>query len=147
MYTAGKLIYFDPFYFKNGSASKPKYFLVLKVVDDKVVLASLPSSKEYIPRQIQVEHGCIEIPEGCISCYVFKANVSITVDGWSFELDTFLYGQWIDDFEIEQLNDQYPVENIDYKIVGELTPEELQNVIKCFSSSASVKRKFKRMLS
>jgi hypothetical protein len=147
MYAAGNLIYFDPFYFKDGSPSKPKYFLVLKVINDRAILASLPSSVDHLPRNIDIKHGCIEIPEGCINCYVFKANVSITTNNWSFGLDTFLYGQWIDDFSIELLNDLYPVEEIDYHIVGELDDHELQNVIKCFSSSASVKQKYKRMLS
>lgn len=146
MYIAGNLIYFDPFYFKDGSTSKPKYFLVLKVYNDNAILASLPSSVDHLPRNIPINHGCIEIPEGCINCYVFKAKSSITKNNWSFDLDTFLYGQWIDDFSIELLNDIYPVEEIDYKIIGELTDQELQNVINCFSTSSSVKRKFKRLL-
>ena len=146
MYSAGNLIYFDPFYFKDGSPSKPKYFLVLKVIDETAILASLPSSVDHLPRNIRVEHGCIEIPEGCINCYVFKSNVYITTNGWSFEFDTFLYGQWIDDYAIELLNDIYPVEEIDYQIIGRLTNDELRKVVNCFSSSASVKRKFKRRL-
>jgi hypothetical protein len=147
MYVAGNLIYFDPFYFKDGAASKPKYFLVLKVIDDTAILASLPSSVDHLPRNIEIKHGCIEIPEGCINCYVFKANSVITKNNWSFQLDTFLYGQWIDDFSVELLNDIYPVEEIDYEIIGELTDAELKNVIDCFKSSASVKRKYKKMLS
>lgn len=146
MYTAGNLIYFDPFYFQDGSASKPKYFLVLKVIDDKALLASLPSSVDHLPRNIDIKHGCIEIPEGCINCYVFKANSSISKNNWSFEFDTFLYGQWIDDFSIELLYDIYPVEEIDYKIIGQLTDNELENVIACFANSASVKRKYRKLL-
>jgi hypothetical protein len=147
MYTAGNLIYFDPFYFKDGSASKRKYFLVLKVIDDNAVLASLPSSVDHLPRNINTVHGCLEIPEGCINCYIFKANTLITKNGWSFELDTFLYGNWIDDFSIKLLDYIYPVEEIDYKVIGELTDRELKNVIACFANSASVKRKYRRMLS
>jgi hypothetical protein len=147
VYSAGKLIYFDPFYFKDGSTSKPKYFLVLKVVDSLVILVSLPSSVDHLPRMIDIDHGCIEIPEGCINCYVFKANVAITVHGWGFPLDTFLYGQWIDEYEIELLMDIYPLEGVDYKIIGELTPHELTDVIDCFSKSAAVKRKYRRLLS
>jgi hypothetical protein len=30
MFDEGTIIYFDPFYFKNGNAAKPKYFVVLK---------------------------------------------------------------------------------------------------------------------
>ncbi|MGN6398733.1 MAG: hypothetical protein ACTHMI_24410 [Mucilaginibacter sp.] len=146
MYTAGNLIYFDPFYFKDGSPSKSKYFLVLKVIDDKAILATLPSSVDHLPRTITINHGCLEIPEGCINCYIFKSNVMITKNGWAFQFDTFLYGQWIDDYSVELLNDIYPVEEIDYHVIGELTDTELKNVIECFKNSASVKRKYKRML-
>ncbi|HXD94016.1 MAG TPA: hypothetical protein VNX01_12445 [Bacteroidia bacterium] len=147
MYTPGNLIYFDPFYFKDGSESKPKYFLVLKVIGDSAILASLPSSVDHLPRNLQINHGCIEIPEGNINCYVFKSNLPITKNDWSFKFDTFLYGQWIDDFSISLLQDIYPVEEIDYKIIGELTDLELKSVIDCFAKSATVKRKYKRMLS
>ena len=147
MYTAGNLIYFNPFYFKDGAPSKPKYFLVLKVVDNTAVLASLPSSVDHLPRNIDIQHGCIEIPSGNINCYVFKSNSTITKTGWSFQFDTFLYGQWIDDFNISLLNDIYPVEEIDYEIIGELTETELSAVVDCFARSASVKRKYKKMLS
>jgi len=146
MYTPGNLIYFNPFYFKDGAASKSKYFLVLKVIDNQAVLATLPSSVDHLPRNLTINHGCIEIPEGCINCYIFKSNVNITKNNWAFQLDTFLYGQWIDDYDIELLKDIYPVEAIDYQIIGELTDTELQNVIKCFKNSASVKRKYKRLL-
>jgi len=146
MYTPGKIIFFDPFYFKNGAQSKPKYFLVLAKVGTTAVLASLPSSKDYVPRTIAVEHGCIEVPEGCVNCYVFKAGIKITDCGFSFPMDTFLYGQYLDDFEISLLESNYPLVGIDYDVVGELTAEELAAVIKCFGMSATVKRKYKKIL-
>ncbi len=146
MYSPGNIIYFDPFYFKDGSTSKPKYFLVLKIIGDDALLASLPSSISHLPRGIDTVHGCIEIPEGCINCYVFKANTVITKNNWSFPLDTFLYGQWIDDYSIEMLRDIYPIADIDYQIIGQLTNHERTQLISCFSNSASVKRKYKRIL-
>lgn len=42
MFTPGNILYFTPFYFKNGAPSKNKYFIVLKDVDGQLVLASLP---------------------------------------------------------------------------------------------------------
>jgi hypothetical protein len=146
LYTPGKLIFFDPFYFKEGG-SKPKYFLVIKVFDDNVVLASLPSSKVHLPATQTINHGCLEIPDMGINCYIFEANHPVTKDGWSFNLDTFLYGMWLDDFNIEVLKSNHSIEGVDYEIIGELNNEELQNVIKCFKNSASVKRKYKRLLS
>ena len=40
----GAILYFDPFIFPDGGSPKPKYFLVLKHVDDTLLLASLPTS-------------------------------------------------------------------------------------------------------
>jgi hypothetical protein len=146
MFIPGNIIYFDPFYFKDGSACKPKYFLVIKVIGNNAVLASLPSSIDHLPRHIDSNHGCIEVPEGNINCYVFKSGKVIAKNNWAFPKDTFLYGQWLDDYEIDLLNDIYPVAGIDYSIMGQLTDEELSKVIECFISSASVRRKFKKIL-
>ena len=146
MYTPGKLIFFDPFFFKDGSASKPKYFLVLKVFNESVILASLPSSQSHLPINQKIEHGCLEISESGINCYVFEANRPITKNGWSFKFDTFLHGLWLDDFNIAELKANYSIEGVDYQIVGELTDEELNSVINCFKNSSSVKRKYKRIL-
>lgn len=147
MYTPGKIIYFDPFYFKNGGSSKPKYFLVLKSIDQSAILASLPTSKHHLPSNLPINHGCISMPSSCINCYIFKSQVEITKCGWSFELDTYLYGQWLDEYSLEILNDIYQVEGIEYNIIGELKEDELQKVIYCFSNSNVVKRKFKKILS
>ena len=145
MYTPGKLIYFDPFYFKNGG-SDPKFFLVLKIIDNNAILATLPSSKVHLPAAQKIEHGCLDIPEGGINCYIFEAHQPITKCGWSFELHTFLYGMWLDDFSIETLQATHSIEGVDYEIIGELKDEELQAVIQCFRNSATVKRKYKRLL-
>jgi hypothetical protein len=146
LYTPGKIIFFDPFFFKNGG-SKPKFFLVLKVVDGNAILASLPSSVSHLPLAQNIEHGCLEIPEACISCYIFEANRPITKTGWSFNKNTFLHGLWLDDFNVDDLMSRYSIENVEYEIIGELTDEELANVIKCFANSSSVKRMYKRILS
>ncbi len=146
MYFPGNIIYFDPFYFKDGSVSKPKYFLVIKIVGHNALLARLPSSKVHLPNHLDINHGCIEVPSGNINCYVFKANYVITTNNWAFPMDTFLYGQWLDEYNIAILKDIYPVEGIDYQVIGQLTIEELTQLINCFTQSASVKRKFKRLL-
>lgn len=147
MYIPGNIIYFDPFYFKDGSVSKPKYFLVIKIVGSNALLASLPSSKVHLPSHLEINHGCIEVPSGNINCYVFKANNVITTNHWAFPMDTFIYGQWLDEYDINLLEDIYPVKDIDYKIIGQLTNQEMNQLIHCFTQSASVKRKFKRLLS
>jgi predicted RNA-binding protein len=40
------------------------------------------------------------------------------------------------------LENIYPIENIDFEIIGTLTEEELAAVTTCFASSASVKQKY-----
>lgn len=145
MYAPGKIIFFDPFHFKNGG-SKPKFFLVLKIIGDNAILASLPSSQPHLPAAQVIQHGCLEIPESCINCYIFEANRAITKNGWSFPKNTFLHGLWLDDFSITDLMARYVIENVDYEVIGELTDEELQNVLHCFANSASVKRKYKKLL-
>lgn len=60
MFSERDIIYFDPFYFKNGNTAKPKYFVVLKNIDNKKLIASLPTRTASIPRDMYVEDGCIE---------------------------------------------------------------------------------------
>ena len=146
MYTPGTLIYFDPFHFENGNESKPKYFLVLKNIDENSILASLPSSKNHLPAGHEMIHGCLEMPESCINCYIFKANKPITKTGWSFAFDTMLYGNWIDDFNIEKLKATYSIKGVDYEIIGELIDAELEKIIHCFANSSTVKRRYKKIL-
>lgn len=147
MYTPGKLIYFNPFYFKNGDPERRKYFLVLKLIDSKVVIASLPSSKIYLPSTVPFNHGCLEMPDSGINCYLFEANKVITKNGWSFDLNTILYGTHLDDYEISTLTQTYVIEGVDYEIVGELTDAELKKIIDCFTNSSLVKRKYRKLLS
>lgn len=143
----GDILYFDPFYFKNGNASKPKYFIVLKSLGEKSLLASLPSSLNFCPADIANKDGCIEVPEACFNCFVFKGKSPVTTSGWCFPMDTYLYGQQIDEYEIAILKDIYPVEGLDYRIIGTLKSLLFQDMKKCFINSANVKRKFRKLLS
>ena len=144
----GNILYFDPFYFKNKNAPKPKYFIVLKVINGISILASLPSSLNFLPSDNpNIRHGCVEIPEACFNCYIFEANRPIATNNWSFPLDTYVYGQQIDEYEIAILKDIYPVKGLDYKVIGTLTNIEFKALKSCFVNSANVKRKFKKVLS
>lgn len=145
MYTPGKIIYFNPFYFKNGSEAKPKYLLVLKNLDNTSIIASHPSSKCHLPWPDNCKHGCLESQEGCYGCYMIERNRPITPSGWSFCRDTFLYGNWIEEYQIEMLKDVYRKPS-DYKVIGELNQKELKKVVCCFSNSANVKKRFQRLL-
>lgn len=146
MYKEGTLLFFDPFYFKNGNPASKKFFLVVKVIDNAAILACLPTSKIYIPNNIQISHGCLDDINICINCYVFTAKKPITKCGWSFELDTLLHGTQLDDFNLEDLREKHPINGVDYEVIGELTGDELENVIRCFSTSRLVKNKYKKIL-
>lgn len=146
MLTAGTILYFTPFYFKNGATSKDKYFIVLKEIEDRIILASLPSSQIFLPHRIAEDHGCIEVPEGCINCYLFTRGRVIGVGGFSFPLLTALYGQQIDTYEKAIIQQQYPVEGFNYVIVDQLLPQEHETILDCLRQSASVSKKHKRIL-
>ena len=54
MYHTGELIKFSPFVFKNGNQPKPKYCIVLGQINDKVMMANLPTSKDHVPLDVMV---------------------------------------------------------------------------------------------
>ncbi len=142
----GDVLYFDPFYFMNGNIPKAKYFIVLKCTGSSTLLASLPSSRDYRPNVASESYGCIDIPEACFNCFVFKAGSPVTINNWAFPLDTFVYGQQIDEYEIATLQDIYPVQGLDYRILGRMRSNEFKYLKDCFAASASVKRRFRRLL-
>lgn len=56
--TEGTLLYCEPFVFKNGATPKPKYCIVLGQIGDKVMMVSLPTSKDHVPADAMMERGC-----------------------------------------------------------------------------------------
>jgi hypothetical protein len=143
MYTPGKILYFDPFYFKNGNAAKPKYFIVLYHDLATAVLACLPTRKDHVPAALVLEHGCINSDEINFNCYHFHAGIPITTNGWSFAEPTFVYGSQIDTYRLNLLKETYQVEGVEYEIIGTLKKDEFKRLIECFIKSGSVKRKYK----
>jgi hypothetical protein len=148
VFTEGAILFFDPFYFRNGNTAKAKYFIVLKVMDEKVVLATLPSSQDYVPATVVDADvsPCIEIPDANFNCYFLKAGRIVTTNHWAFPKNTFLYGHQLDEYEIATLQDIYPIEGIDFEHIGTLSPKVFAEIIACFRKSASVKRKYKKLL-
>jgi hypothetical protein len=147
VFTEGSILFFDPFYFQNNNAPKPKYFIVLKIVQDKIILASLPSSVDCVPAFVDTTvSACIEIPEANFNCYLFTAKQSIATNGWAFRKDTFLYGHQLGEYQTDTLKDIYPIEGLDFEIIGTLQQTIFDEIMKCFRNSASVKRKFKKLL-
>lgn len=93
MFEPGNLLYFNPFIFPDGGDPKPKFFIVLGEIDETVLLASLPTSKDHIPSDIEVKSGCLEKPDRMVNAYIFLANEVVTDNGFFFEKNTFIYGQ------------------------------------------------------
>jgi hypothetical protein len=147
MLDLGNILYFNIFHFKNaGTAPKPKYFVVIKHIDNMTLLASLPSSQKHLPTDLHAAYGCLELPDSGIGCYALKAHTPVATNGFAFSLDSYLYGQHLDEYYAENIADLYPLESIDYEIKGQLLPDILEDIITCFKNSAAVKRRFKRYL-
>ena len=135
MYSPGRILYFVPFYFKNGNAAKPKYFIVLHNDGVNTVLASLPTRADHVPSTLEIKHGCLNLDEANFNCYHFEANKVIATNGWGFKLPTFVYGSQIDNYELSILKDDYQLESAEYEIIGMLKREEFKKLIDCFLNS------------
>ena len=147
MFLPGQIIYFpNNFYFKNGNTAKPKYFIVLAKHDDKIIIGALPTRKNNVPSFVNVPHGCINIDERCYNCYVIQKDRIIGENGFSFYEPTFIYGDQIEDYEVEIFEDIYTIEGIDYVIEDTLTGDEFSALKECLLNSKNVRNKIKKYL-
>jgi hypothetical protein len=146
LFIPGQIVYFKEFFFKNGNTSKPKYFIVL-AVGPKLIVASLPTRSNLSPLLVNKFHGCINLDERCFNCYAFEAKKIIGKSGFSFELPTFIYGDQVENYELELMEDIYKIRGVDYEVLDILMDSEFIEVINCIKNSASAKRKIKRLLS
>jgi len=147
MYQEGTILYFTPFYFKNGNTAKNKYFVVLKNIDNQSVLASLPTRRDNIPAKDTIENGCVELPSINLNCFVFSENLEVTTNNKKFEFPTHIYGHQLDSFDLGNMKDLYQVEDLDYEVWGQMKNELFLRLIDCLKKSFAVKRKYKRLLS
>lgn len=141
MYPEGQLLCFAPFVFKSGAEPKKKYYIVLKHMDDKMMMASLPTSKNHIPGDVPLVSGCINIPERAVNAYVFFPEEKVT-DCFSFVLPTFVYGEQVDEYSREY------IENMKTKIedLGKISDETMANLRNCLKQSVLIKRKYRKLL-
>jgi len=140
------IIYFTPFYFKSGNPPKNKYFVVLKRIGDKAILASMPTSKDHIPNNIEQKGGCIELPDINLNCFVITTEMCVTECGKYFPRQTYLYGQDLSDVNILEMEESYPLENTDFELWGKMDNALYLQLIACFLYSKSIKRKYKAIL-
>lgn len=146
MFLPGQIIYFQNFYFNNGNAAKPKYFIVLSNRDNKIIIGALPTRSNNAPSFVTVPHGCINMDDRCYNCYVIEKDKVVGQNGFSFYMPTFIYGDQIEDYEVENFNEKYPIQGIDYEIIDTLTDVEFTSLKKCLLNSKSVKNKIKKYL-
>lgn len=150
MFEEGNLLLFRPFLFKNGAEPQDKFFLVLKKIESNILLASLPTSKDHVPSDLEVKHGCLNIPERILNVFVFLAgeNVATRKDETSFAFDrnTFIYGADLDIYPAEQLDLQERMAQTSIEKMGTLDEGIFNELIVCLSESKMVKNKFRRML-
>lgn len=142
----GAILYFDPFIFSDGGSPKPKYFLVLKVLDDVCLLASLPTSKDFVPSTVEKVHGCIERPDINFNCYYFDPNVVICDNGFAFPKETYVYGYRLQTFKLDSLLLQEITDETVIDECGILTEDEYAAIISCLSNSPAVKRAYRKIM-
>lgn len=147
MYSSKNILYFDPYYFENGE-NKPKYFLVVKSIDEDLIIASLPTSKDHIPNHMTINStGCINDDNSSINCFFFKSGDIISeCDTFCFPVNTYLYGETIKIVSKSKLESIYQKIDIDYKVLAKLKDSIHNSMIECFKKSGSIKRKIKKYL-
>ena len=142
----GAILYFDPFIFLDGGLPKPKYFLVLKRMDDTLLLASLHTSKDHVPEYIEKRQGCIERSDISFNCYYFDPAVAICDNGFSFPVETYVYGFRLQTFDLNDLLLQEVTDETTIEECGILTEDEYSAIIRCLSLSPAVKRSYRKLL-
>jgi len=146
MYEPGNIIYFTPFYFPDGGSCKPKYFIILIVDDESSMVACLPTRNDCVPNIVNKKHGCLNDDSINFNCYFIEQGKAITNNGFSFPMDTHIYGERVAIFNKKIFDSIYIVENVDYKILGKLLDSEYGKIIDCFKNSKSTKRGIRRKL-
>lgn len=150
MFEEGNLLLFHPFLFKNGATPKDKFFLVLGSVDGDLLLASLPTSKDHVPSDVEVSHGCLDLPERYVNVFVFIAGEEVVLrqggERFSFSKNTFVYGANLDVYSISQLELQERMSQTSIELIGNLDADVLAELKKCLSNSKMVKNKYRKIL-
>ena len=150
MFEAGSLLLFKPFLFKNGAMPKDKFFLVLEQMEGEVLLASLPTSKDHVPSDVEVKHGCLEMADRFVNVFVFMAGERIVFrengEYFSFSKNTFVYGANLDLCHVSQFELQEQLEQTVIEKIGILDAEIFAELKECLANSKMVKNKYRKIL-
>lgn len=142
MFDIRSIVYFDSFVFKNGSKPKPKYFLVIHSDNENIVLAVLPTSKDFVPSEFELQDGCINNKTESYNCFKIKGNTPITDCLKVFKVDTFLYSSYLDTYEVSYLEEK----NKKYELFGMMKLVVFEQILICFKNSPTTKNKYKKLL-
>ena len=146
MFEPGNLLYFNPFIFPDGGEPKPKFFVVLGEIDETILLASLPTSQDHVPSDVEVKSGCLEIPERMVNAYTFMANEEVTDTGFFFEKNTFIYGQNIKTYNSVAFLVQTTSGKMVIEPKGKVKDDLFTALKECLKNSDAVRKKFKQYL-
>jgi hypothetical protein len=152
MFEAGNLLFFKPFIFKNGALPKNKFMVVLgQDVNGNTLLASLPTSKDHVPGDIEVKGGCIDLPNRQVNVFVFPAgeNVAVEQNGgapFSFDVNTFIYGADLDTYPVITFHQQMVEKFAEVEFIGRISESYFIALKECLKKSKMVKNKYKRIL-
>ncbi len=141
------LYYIPNFKFPNGN-TRDKYLLVLTNSDNaQKLLLTLPTKIGRVPSHLEKgQFGCINCDQSHFNCFRFLKNINVTSPpGFSFPLDTYVYGEWIQYWDTKSLKMDYSVEGIDYEYIGKIKADIIKDILRCFVGSVKVKRKYKTM--
>lgn len=140
-YSEGQLLSFTPFVFKNGALPKKKYYIVLKHIDDQLMMASLPTSKDHIPNDISQTAGCVNIPERSVNAFIFLPNQPVTPT-FHFPLTTFVYGEQVDEYAQKYLDEM----DTEIEDLGVIHHDLFVQLKECLKLSTLLKRKYRKLL-
>ena len=150
MFEEGNLLLFRPFLFKNGATPKDKFFVVLKELEGNILLASLPTSKDHVPSDMEVRHGCLNIAERFINVFIFLSGEEIVSkdDGsrFAFNKNTFIYGADLDIYPTSRFELQERMAQTSIEKIGKLDDSIFEELVSCLAGSKVVKNKFRKML-
>lgn len=152
MFKPGNLLLFKPFFFKNGATPKNKFMVALgQDTNGNIVLASLPTSKDHVPSDVELKSGCIDLPDRQVNVFVFLAgeNITETQDGsnsFSFDVNTFIYGGDLDTYPVDTFYQQMADNLSEISFIGRISDGLFNSLKECLGNSKMVKNKFKRIL-
>jgi len=148
LFEEGQVLYFDPFHFNDAAGGqKPKYYIVLKKMADEMVLATLPTSKDFVPSAVEKVHGCLDRPEINFNCYYYPADYAVCTNGFGFPRETYVYGYRLQTHKTADFARLVAGGDTSISVMGSLTHEEYKAIVDCMKQSPAVKRVYRNALS